>query len=88
VQNPVYLQKIEQYLRGPSWNCSRKDLLDESGGADVLALMKEKYNFEITFSNVYNTLKRADLVWIKGPLIHPKANVEVQESFKKNSEKK
>lgn len=57
-------------------------------GSDVLALMKEKYNVEPTLSTVYNTLKRADLVWITGRSIHPKADVEAQENFKKNSEKK
>lgn len=57
-------------------------------GADVLALMKEKYNIEPTLSTVYNTLKKADLVWITGRSIHPKADIEAQENFKKNSEKK
>ena len=57
-------------------------------GADVLALMKEKYNLEPTLSTVYNTLKRADLLWITGRSIHPKVNVEAQESFKKNFKKK
>ena len=57
-------------------------------GSDVLALMKEKYNVEPTLSTVYNTLKRADLVWITGRSIHPKADVEAQENFKKNSEKR
>lgn len=54
-------------------------------GADVLALMKEKYNVEPTLSTVYNTLKRVDLVWITGRSIHPKADLEAQEDFKKNS---
>ena len=57
-------------------------------GSDVLELMKEKYKVEPTLSTVYNTLKRADLVWITGRSIHPKANVEAQENFKKNFEKK
>ncbi len=57
-------------------------------GSDVLALMKEKYNVEPTLSTVYNTLKRADLVWITGRSIHPQADIEAQEDFKKNSEKK
>ena len=57
-------------------------------GADVLALMKEKYNVEPTLSTIYNTLKREDLVWITGRSIHPNADVEAQETFKKNSEKK
>lgn len=57
-------------------------------GADVLELMKKNYNVEPTLSTVYNTLKRADLVWITGRSIHPKTDVEVQEDFKKNSKKK
>lgn len=57
-------------------------------GSDVLELMKEKYNVDPTLSTVYNTLKRADLVWITGRSIHPKASVEAQEDFKKNFEKK
>jgi transposase len=57
-------------------------------GSDVLALMKEKYNVDPTLSTVYNTLKRADLVWITGRSIHPKADIEAQEDFKKNFEKK
>lgn len=56
-------------------------------GSDVLALMKEKYNVDPTLSTVYNTLKRADLVWITGRSIHPKTDIEAQENFKKNSEK-
>ena len=57
-------------------------------GADVLALMKKKYNVEPTLSTVYNTLRRADLVWITGRSVDPKADIEPQENFKKNSEKK
>lgn len=57
-------------------------------GSDVLELMKEKYNVEPTLSTVYNTLKRANLVWITGRSMHPKADVEAQENFKKNFGKK
>jgi transposase len=57
-------------------------------GSDVLALMKEKYNVEPTLSTVYNTLKRADLVWITGRSIHPQTDIEAQENFKKNFEKR
>lgn len=54
-------------------------------GRDVLELMKTKYGIEPSLKTVYNTLKRADLVWITGRSIHPKANLEAQESFKKTS---
>ena len=57
-------------------------------GSDVLELMKEKYNVEPTLSTVYNTLKRADLVWITGRSIHPQTDIEAQENFKKNFEKR
>jgi len=50
--------------------------------------MKEKYGIEPTLNSVYNTLKIADLVWITGRPIHPKANVEAQQNFKKNFARK
>ena len=57
-------------------------------GKDVLALMQEKYGVDPSLSTVYDTLKRADLVWITGRSIHPKADQEAQEAFKKTSQKK
>jgi len=55
-------------------------------GRDVLELMRTKYGIDPSLSTVYNTLKRADLVWITGRSIHPKADLEAQEAFKKTSE--
>lgn len=55
-------------------------------GSDVLELMKTKYGVDPALSTVYNTLKRADLVWITGRSIHPKVDIEAQEAFKKTSE--
>lgn len=55
-------------------------------GTDVLELMKTKYGVNPSLRTVYDTLKRADLVWITGRSIHPKADLEVQEAFKKTSE--
>lgn len=57
-------------------------------GRDILELMKEKYGVEPSLKTVYNTLKRADLVWITGRSIHPKADLEAQETFKKTSQTK
>jgi transposase len=57
-------------------------------GKDVLELMKTKYGVDPTLKTVYNTLKRAELVWITGRSIHPKANLEAQEAFKKTSQTK
>lgn len=57
-------------------------------GKDILELMKTKYGVNPTLKTVYNTLKRADLVWITGRSIHPKADLEAQEAFKKTSQKK
>jgi putative transposase len=54
-------------------------------GKDILELMQTKYGINPTLKTVYNTLKRADLVWITGRSIHPKADLEAQEAFKKTS---
>jgi transposase len=50
--------------------------------------MQTKYGIDPSLRTVYDTLKRADLVWITGRSIHPKADLEAQEAFKKTSEKK
>jgi len=57
-------------------------------GSDVLELMKTKYGVDPSLRTVYDTLKRAELVWITGRSIHPKADLEMQEAFKKTSETK
>jgi len=57
-------------------------------GRDILELMHTKYGIDPTLKTVYNTLKRADIVWITGRSIHPKADLEAQEAFKKTSETK
>jgi transposase len=49
--------------------------------------MKSKFGIEPSKSSVYNALKRVDLVWITGRSIHPEADKEAQEAFKKTSEK-
>lgn len=55
-------------------------------GRDILELMKTKYGIDPSLRTVYDTLKRADLVWITGRSIHPKADLEAQEAFKKTSQ--
>lgn len=57
-------------------------------GSDVLELMKAKYGIDPSLRTVYDTLKRVGLVWITGRSIHPKADLEAQEAFKKTSETK
>lgn len=57
-------------------------------GSDILELMRTKYGIDPSLKTVYNTLKRADLVWITGRSIHPKADLEAQEAFKKTSQVK
>ena len=54
-------------------------------GSDVLALMRSKFNISCHPSTVYKILARADLAWISGRSIHPKANLKSQEEFKKTS---
>lgn len=57
-------------------------------GRDILKLMEEKFGIHSSVSSMYDTLQRADLVWITGRSQHPKADIEAQEAFKKTSDKK
>jgi transposase len=52
-------------------------------GKDVANLIEEKYGITASKSSVYETLKKIGLVWITGRSIHPKADKEAQEDFKK-----
>lgn len=57
-------------------------------GEDVRELLQSKYGIQCSLATVYNTLRRAKLVWITGRSQHPKANKEAQLSFKKTLRKK
>ncbi len=57
-------------------------------GEDVRNLIKEKYGKRPCKTGVYNSLKRAGLVWITGRSQHPKSDKEAQNTFKKNSKQK
>jgi transposase len=52
-------------------------------GSDVLAFMKEKLGIECSLDTAYETLKRANFVWITSRSKHPKCNQEEQDNFKK-----
>lgn len=56
-------------------------------GEDILRLMQEKFSVTCSIDTVYRTLSRVNLVWITGRSIHPKADLEAQENFKKNLKK-
>ncbi|MBS0621456.1 MAG: transposase [Verrucomicrobia bacterium] len=55
-------------------------------GKDVADLIEEKEGVRPSKSTVYRTMKLAGLVWITGRSIHPHADPEAQETFKKTSE--
>lgn len=57
-------------------------------GEDVRILLKTKYGIQCSLATVYNTLKRAKLVWITGRSQHPKGNEKAQQSFKKTLKRK
>jgi transposase len=54
-------------------------------GDDIRIMLKEKFNAEYITNGVYELLKRLNIVWITGRSIHPKADKEAQEEFKKKS---
>lgn len=54
-------------------------------GRDILKMIQDKFKVTYTLSGLYELLKRHRMVWITGRSIHPKANPEAQETFKKTS---
>lgn len=56
-------------------------------GQDIVDLVQEKYAVKYSVSGIYKLLSRMGLSWVSGRSIHPKADLEAQESFKKTSDK-
>jgi transposase len=54
-------------------------------GSDVLELMREKLGIDCSLDTAYESLKRANFVWITSRSKHPNADQEAQDEFKKNS---
>lgn len=57
-------------------------------GEDVKELLQSQYGIQCSLATVYNTLKKAQLVWITGRSQHPKGDLEAQLHFKKTSKLK
>lgn len=54
-------------------------------GKDIIGLIKERYDIEYSLSGIYKMLSRINMSWVSGRSIHPKGNIDAQESFKKTS---
>jgi transposase len=52
---------------------------------DVQELLKEKFKADYALSGVYHVLHRSGLSWITARSKHPKADIILQETFKKTS---
>jgi transposase len=87
-KKPLILPENQDEFRRSVLELQEKKIGGRIRGKDVLELMKTQYGVDPSLKTVYNTLKRADLVWITGRSIHPKADLEAQEAFKKTSGKK
>ena len=53
-------------------------------GKDALELLSEKYGKRYSKNHIYYVLKKMGLSYISGRSVHPKADKEAQESFKKS----
>lgn len=51
---------------------------------DIRVIATDEFNVTYAPRSLYAVLGKNDLSWISGRSIHPKANLEVQENFKKN----
>ena len=56
-------------------------------GTDILEMIKKKFKVIYSLSGLYKVLERRKIVWITGRSIHPNANIEAQDAFKKTSKK-
>lgn len=56
-------------------------------GQDILDMIKKKFHVTYSLSGLYKVLERRKIVWITGRSIHPNADIEAQEAFKKTSKK-
>lgn len=54
-------------------------------GLDVLELMRKKLGIDCCLDTAYESLKRANFVWITSRSRHPNADEEAQAAFKKTS---
>ena len=54
-------------------------------GADIQAMVREKYAVDCTLTTIYATLHRLGLRWISCRSIHPKADLATQSAYKKSS---
>ncbi len=52
-------------------------------GQDIVNLVEKQYGFKYSVSGIYKVLSRMNMSWVSGRSIHPKANIEKQEVFKK-----
>jgi transposase len=52
-------------------------------GKDIQQMLKNKWDVWYELSSIYVLLKRLNIVWITSRSQHPKADIEVQEEFKK-----
>jgi len=50
---------------------------------DIQKMLEEKFSAKYEHDSVYRLLERLNVVWITGRSIHPKADKEAQEEFKK-----
>jgi len=57
-------------------------------GGDVHKIIEAHYGVNLSNGSLYRVLHRAGLSWITGRSQHPKADVKMQEGFKKTLKKK
>lgn len=57
-------------------------------GKDIQKLLSEQFAAKYDLDSIYKLLKKIDFVWITARSVHPNANQEAQEAFKKTSTKR
>ena len=53
-------------------------------GKDIVDMIKKRYNKTYSIPGIYKVLKRMGMSWVSSRSIHPQADPQQQEAFKKN----
>lgn len=75
--------EIQQWLNDTVNHLSTSKVGGHITGKEIQIIINERFNTKCCLRTVYNYLHRLNYSWITSRSIHPKANLDVQEAYKK-----
>jgi transposase len=77
--------KIEDWISDLLHSLNSETSGGQITGKQIHALVEKQFSISCSLRTIYNALHRLNFSWITSRSIHPKANLEVQEVYKKIS---